>query len=116
MSNHTKTATAHPYLSPEWLYDTLMEQIDPDLTLENIKMLDEKYKGETAEQKEQRNLRYQASFEIYDECLEELDWVLAEDAKTVKEEMALFADAFEAHDKTTDEKRMNDSIDSSSGK
>lgn len=112
MSNHTQTATAHPYLSPEWLYDTLMEKIDPDLTLANIGKLDEKYNGETPEQKKERELRYVASFAIYDECLQELDWVLAEDAKAVKEELAQFADAFESHDKATDEKRMSDSLDS----
>jgi len=116
MSNHTQTATAHPYLSPEWLYDTLMGQIDPDLTLENIKTLDEKYKGETPEEKEKRELRYVASFQAYDECLGELDWVLAEDAKVLKEEMSKYADELEESDRTSDEKRTNESIDSSDHK
>lgn len=102
MSNHTQTATAHPYLSPEWLYDTLMGQIEPDLMIANIDTLDEKYAGESEDHRKMRAAAYELAFLLYDDCLSELDWVLSEDAWVLKQEMKAFAESIEKEDRQRD--------------
>ncbi len=102
MSNHTQTATAHPYLSPEWLYDTLMGQIEPDLMLGNIPGLAKKYAGETAEHKKMREKQYELALMLYDDCLSELDWVLTEDARSLKEDISAVVREAEAEGRRTD--------------
>jgi hypothetical protein len=56
------------------IYDQMMAHIEPDLTSANYKTLTEKYKNETAEQREARMKRYELAFErcdkSYDEYLE----------------------------------------------
>ncbi|MDO8649195.1 MAG: hypothetical protein Q7R81_05435 [Candidatus Peregrinibacteria bacterium] len=51
----------------EQLYDVLMAEIEPDLLLENIPTLDAKYAGETPEDKEARNKRYEVAYKKFDE-------------------------------------------------
>lgn len=50
----------------EELYDSLMEKIEPDLTMKNLPILKEQYKAETTEEKKIRGKRYQEAFARYD--------------------------------------------------
>ena len=56
--------------SAEDLYESLMQRIEPELTHDQIPLLDEKYKEETEEQKAARQGRYQRAFAEYDKALE----------------------------------------------
>lgn len=58
--------------SPEWIYDALMEQIEPDLMTTNVRTLDERYAGESPDDKAARYERYQLALMVMDECLEDL--------------------------------------------
>ncbi|MDD4628935.1 MAG: hypothetical protein PHE68_06160, partial [Candidatus Peribacteraceae bacterium] len=52
------------------LYNSLMREIEPELTTDQIPLLMEKYKDETQEQREARMARYNAAFEAYEKALE----------------------------------------------
>ncbi len=60
------------FQSKDWLYDTIMGQIEPDLTTPQIDHLDEKYKGETEEQRKQRMAAYDKAFEIFEEVFKQV--------------------------------------------
>jgi len=89
-----------------------MSQIESDLKLGKIGTLEEKYAGETPEHKKMREKKYKEAFLLYDECLAELDWVLAEDAKMLKEHVAYLAKELEESDKAEDQKRIDTDLDS----
>lgn len=69
------------------IYDYLMAKIEPELVTSAIPTLDEKYKGETPEEKTERKQRYKVSFEKYhkafDEWLAELKAKVDEARKNV---------------------------------
>lgn len=69
--------------SPIWLYDTIMGQIEPDLTTNHIPLLKEKYVRETDEEKVYRLQCYTKAFEIFDEALEKT-------LQTIDDDMRLF--------------------------
>lgn len=48
------------------LYNAIMSQIEPELTTDQLPLLDERYADESAESAKERGLRYQAAFEEYD--------------------------------------------------
>ena len=52
--------------SGDEIYDALMADIEPDLITTNLPHLDEKYAGETPEQKAARMARYEAAYARYD--------------------------------------------------
>lgn len=84
-----------PLYTPEWLYDTLMIEIEPDLTIENSKKLDGKYAGESEQDRIVRMEQYAAAFIIFDECLDELDLemrVMMEEVKIAMENEILDED------------------------
>lgn len=58
-----------PYVlaTPEEIYDTIMGQIEPELTTSQMPLLDEKYKSESAEEGAKRKQRYAKAFQAYDE-------------------------------------------------
>ena len=49
----------------EDIYDYLMQEIEPDLVTSNAQSLEEKYADESAEEQEQRFLRYRKAFAEY---------------------------------------------------
>lgn len=117
MSKHPPTPIVDTELpeeySAEWLYDAMMSQIEPDLTLENIGRLEEKYAGETPEHKKWRDEKYENAFLLYDDCLSELDWVLTEDAKTLKDQVMRLAKILENDDQEIAMNTANSDLDSS---
>lgn len=70
--------------SPQWVYDTLMAEIEPELMSTTINALDEKYKDESEEDRAARMERYQRAFIVLEECLRDLDADLQMDAQTMK--------------------------------
>lgn len=88
----TKTSQKDPpALSPQWLYDTLMEVIESDLTSENILKLDDTYKNESNEDREVRMERYEWAFALLDECLLDIQEDMKNDALTIQHAMKLVA-------------------------
>ena len=55
-----------------WLYDQIMGQIEPDLLSDQIPLLEEKYKTETAEERKNRTDAYAKAFHIFDEVFKEM--------------------------------------------
>ncbi len=55
-------------LAGDALYDFLMAQIDPELTIAQLATLAEKYKDETPDQAAARAKRYSQAFEKYEEA------------------------------------------------
>lgn len=53
------------------VYDAIMAEIEPDLTSEGVKLLDEKYKNETPEQTRARARRYDAAMVKYQKKYDE---------------------------------------------
>lgn len=95
MTKHTlatKGATEPPAaLSAEWVYDTLMQEIEPDLTTGSIRTLDTKYAGESPEEREIRMERYTLAFEVFEQALVEVLMVLEIDAEAFGREMTMMA-------------------------
>lgn len=57
--------------SGEEIYDSIMAQIEPELTTAQLPLLKEKYKSETPEQAKARAERYQKAFKTYDSIYQE---------------------------------------------
>jgi len=51
----------------EEIYNAIMGEIEPELLSQNIPSLDEKYSGETEEERAKRLKRYQEAYKTYDE-------------------------------------------------
>ena len=54
----------------EALYNLLMQGIEPDLTTDQIPLIEQKYSGETPEQRQARIERYEQAFESYEKVLD----------------------------------------------
>lgn len=67
------------FQSKDWLYDTIMGQIEPDLTTPQIDHLDEKYKGETDEQRKQRMEAYDKAFVIFEQVFKQVSEQVEQD-------------------------------------
>jgi hypothetical protein len=52
--------------TPEEIYDAIMVSIEPELTSTQLPLIAEKYKDETAEEKQMRGMRYQKAFQAYE--------------------------------------------------
>lgn len=76
---HTKKGTSGTKVSgpaaltPQWVYDALMEIIEPDLMTKNLPNLETMVDGETAQEKTERFKSYTEAFKLLDECLDELE-------------------------------------------
>lgn len=81
----------HTPLSAAWLYDELMQHIEPDLLSSNVSSLDAVHAGESAEERAERLNRYVVAFRIFGECLEELSDVSHDDVVLWGDTMKLIA-------------------------
>ena len=72
MTPAVQSEDATPAYSAQWIYDTLMAEIEPDLTSENIVKLDEKYRDESEDDRKARMERYTLAFDTFNECLQDL--------------------------------------------
>jgi hypothetical protein len=91
-----------PVSSPEWLYDLVMRNIEPDLTSGEIPLLPERYADESPEDRIERMERYDRAFDLFDLVLQDLSEVFADAAREWKEEMQRHVQAEEAHERSTE--------------
>lgn len=71
ISPPTPPAGAAPSIpTGQELFDVIMQEIEPELTTEGVKLVAEKYKDETPEQTMERKKRYDLAFERYDQAYE----------------------------------------------
>ena len=69
-----------------WIYNVIMEQIEPDLLSDRIPTLPEKYKNESVQEKKTRMHAYAQAFKIFEEVFKEMtDGVYAEIEQLKKE-------------------------------
>ena len=69
MPTQTFTLPEPPIVpSAEAIYDSIMGQFEPDLLLQNLPLLKEKYKAETPEERAARGKRYEEALKKYDEA------------------------------------------------
>lgn len=97
--------------SPIWLYDTIMSQIEPDLTTSHIPLLKEKYARETDEEKIYRLQCYTKAFEIFDEALEKTLQTIDDDMRLFKRLMREEAIKEEASEKRQAVEKSEQAID-----
>ena len=71
-------------LTGQEIFDSIMGAIEPDLTSENAKKLNEKYAGEGRGEQKTRMLRYQKAFVEYDERYAEYKGRVHKAAKACK--------------------------------
>ena len=69
-----------------WLYDFIMQTIEPDLLSSTIGTLDEKYAGESATDRNARLFRYKKAFEDFDDLLNLIQDGLTEKAQHQKKQ------------------------------
>ena len=67
MSRTSDPITPPTILSGSEIYDHIMSQIEPELTIAELPRIAERTKGETPEQRQERAQRYTQAFETYDE-------------------------------------------------
>ena len=65
----TNTPTRPVILSNAEIYDQLMSAIEPDLTTNQVPLLDQKYANETEQDEKVRMERYNKAFEAFDLAL-----------------------------------------------
>lgn len=75
------------------IYDRIMGQIEPELLSRNLPLLKEKYKGETPEQKAEREQRYAAAYAAFDAAFSK--WVIDVNAAVAAYRRSVLRDAEE---------------------
>jgi len=68
------------------LYDVLMAEIEPDLMLANIPLLDQKYGGESEDEKKARMLRYEDAYKKFDKAFADFMAEVNQEVRTTKRE------------------------------
>jgi len=87
------------------LYNSIMGKIEPDLILSELEKMDEKYKGETPEEKKARMKRYKEAFTKYEEIYGEYIGSLTEEVNVYKREAL---DYVESQNQVKEEKILAD--------
>jgi hypothetical protein len=100
----TQTITDLQIPSGDDLYNTLMGRIEPDLTTDQLPLLDQKYKGESAEEAKVRAERYEKAFAEYDKQLAEY---LAELQGKVREYQLSACRSVEHDDREKEERQLS---------
>lgn len=72
--------------SGNWLYDFVMQTIEPDLTTANIETLDAKYAGESGTDHAARLFRYEKAFHDFDRILNLIQDGLTDIAQSQKKQ------------------------------
>ncbi len=67
------------YPSAQWLYDEIMQHIEPELMTDQIGKLEERYKDESPEEREDRLQRYTVSFIIFQDALQSFEERMRDD-------------------------------------
>lgn len=106
MSDPTSIAGQNSLFVPtgDELYDMLMRSIEPDLTTDQIPLLDDKYKNETPEAAAVRAGRYQKAFAEYDR---RLSAYLAKLWSKAREYHSAARDSLESDERTREERTLS---------
>ncbi len=99
------TPTPTALLTPQELYDAMMQVIEPDLMTENVRTLDAKYAGETPVERRERFYHYAVSLDICRNAIERFGNELEEDMKDLIAAMT-------RHVQAEDEKKLQQLEDS----
>ncbi len=86
------------------LYNMLMSKIEPDLTTNQLPLLDEKYKNEIPEQAQIRAVRYEKAFAEYDK---QLNAYLANLEAKVREYQSTARKSLEHEERTKEEQKLD---------
>ncbi|PIR49265.1 hypothetical protein COU80_00765 [Candidatus Peregrinibacteria bacterium CG10_big_fil_rev_8_21_14_0_10_55_24] len=103
---------AKPSVDGKWLYNLLMSEIEPDLVLETIPLLKERYAGETPEEHAKRERRYAKAFEVFDSIAADLDQNLSEDLQAQKKSVREQVKLKESSEHEEELKQVEESIQS----
>ncbi len=97
--------------SPEWLYDEIMRFIEPDLMLDAIPRLTERYKDETAEERAARMGAYDRAFAAYDQVYAKVADDLMSQAQRLRKQaqasVAVQEEAEQSHDLSDAESQLD---------
>ena len=96
--------------SQTWLYDMIMAAIEPDLLTEMIPHLDEKYTGETEEQRKERMAHYEKAFAVFDDVFGEFRKQCEHDANAAKASKRAERAREEAEERVQDEQAAEGTI------
>lgn len=98
MSVATQNPSAPAFPSAAWLYDELMQHIEPELTSAELPLLPEKYKNETPEENRERMKRYAFAFCVLEDSIEDLTFLLDSEQELATAELDILYDFEKQHD------------------
>ncbi len=67
--------------TPEWVYNEIMRHIEPDLMLEQLPLLDQRYAAETPIDRLKRMKAYDEAFILYDKIFADVSKLYADEAR-----------------------------------
>ncbi len=100
------------FQSKDWLYDTIMGQIEPDLTTTQIDHLEEKYKGETENQKKERHAAYEEAFVLFEKIFKQVTEKVEADVREQHLKAQKQRDREEQKEKTKEMSQVEKELDS----
>jgi hypothetical protein len=113
MSEPKSTQTDPPSIPAvaAWLYDQIMQHLEPDLMLACLPMLAEKYKDETQEQRMHRMESYDRAFRLFDEIAKDVTVMFREETQTLRRDARNAAQGKEEHERSSNVIRIESIID-----
>lgn len=101
--------------SAEWIYDEIMRHIEPELMLDSIPTLEQRYQEESDEDRTARLGQYQKAFAIYDEAYPQVMGLLDEGARAIRKNAKAVAMQQEQEEKDAEVAAIERIIDSATG-
>ncbi|MFH0851160.1 MAG: hypothetical protein V1876_00220 [Candidatus Peregrinibacteria bacterium] len=101
------------YPSGQWLYDEIMQWIEPDLCSGSIAQLDDLYPGETAEDRAARYERYTIAFMAFEDALLNYQERVQDDVILWSMEMEAYVHAVNANEESAKMQEIEKAIDDS---
>ncbi len=86
MPDSTPITTAPALPDGTTFYDAIMREIEPELTSDQLALLEERSAADTPEQKAERQARYKAAFEVFDRRFDQEMTTLERQVHTFKSE------------------------------
>jgi len=102
---------AEGYPSAQWLYDELMQHIEPDLLTDQIAHADEKYAGESDEDRAARYERYTIAFMAFEDALVGFEERLRDDVTMWRMEMEAYVRAVNANEEQAKMQSIEQALD-----
>ena len=102
------------YPSAQWLYDELMQWIEPDLCSASITHLDDPYPGESAEDRKARYERYTVAFFAFEDALLNFGERLQDDVLMWQMQMEAYVRRVDENEEAAKMQSIEHAIDDSS--